>query len=159
MVQKGDAYAVFSSDYDVLLHGADRMIKTCSKSNKKSEVDIMVLADILRNLNINREKLIALAMMIGTDYNPKGIKGIGYKRGLKLLRNNSIEEVFQILNPDFDWKKIMNIFQNMEITDDYCLRWESPDEEGIKTLLIEAHDFSKKTVKNRLDELVHLNST
>lgn len=78
--------------------------------------------------------------------------------GLKLLRNNSIEEVFQIVNPDFDWKKIMNLFQNMEVTDNYQLKWKSPDEEGIKTVLIDIHDFSKKTVKNKLDELVHLNS-
>jgi len=53
----------------------------------------------------------------------------------------------------------MNLFQNMEVTDNYQLKWKSPDEEGIKTVLIDIHDFSKKTVKNKLDELVHLNST
>jgi flap endonuclease-1 len=153
MVQKEDAYAVSSNDYDTLLHGTKKLIRKLSKSNRKLEPEIVVLDSLLENLRIDRDKLIALAMMIGTDYNPQGIKGIGFNRGLKLLRNNSVEEIFQKLDPDFDWKRIMDLFKNMEVVEDYEIEWVHPDKEKIRELLIEKHNFSEDRVNKKLKEL------
>ena len=40
---------------------------------------------MLANLAISQEQLVDLAIMIGTDFHP-GVKGIGPKTGLKLIR-------------------------------------------------------------------------
>ena len=154
MVKEGKCYAVSTQDYDPLLHGADRLVRRISKATRgKGPVEMIVLQKLLDKWEITQEELIFLAMTKGTDYNPEGIKGVGFKTGLKLLRKKSLEEIFQELKPDFNWKKILELYQEMEIKDDYSLEWKSPNKEGIRKFLIDEHDFSEKRVENRLKEI------
>lgn len=45
-------------------------------------------SDIIeRKLNIDREKLIALALILGCDYGPKGLPGVGKERALPFVQN------------------------------------------------------------------------
>ena len=44
------------------------------------------MAENLNTLGIDQDQLIALAMLVGTDYNKGGIKGIGPKNALKLVK-------------------------------------------------------------------------
>ena len=51
------------------------------------------LEQILADNELSRDQLIDLAIMIGTDFHP-GIKGIGPKTGLKLIKEyDTIEAV------------------------------------------------------------------
>ncbi len=154
IIKKGDCYTVSTQDYDPLLHGGDRLIKNISRAAKeKGPAEMILLQEILEKWGINQKELIALAMMKGTDYNPKGIKGVGFKTGLKLLRKNGVEETFEQMEPDFDWKKILELFQEMGVTEDYSLEWKVPDKEGIRKFLIDKRNFSEKRVDNKLKEI------
>ena len=92
MVQKGDAWAVASQDYDCLLFGAPRIIRNLTLSGGLSNLEYLELEKVLSEIDLTREQLIDVALMVGTDFN-EGIHGIGAKTGLKLIRNNTLEDV------------------------------------------------------------------
>ena len=41
--------------------------------------EVMKLDHVLKELEVTREQLIDVAMLVGTDFNPDGVKGIGPK--------------------------------------------------------------------------------
>lgn len=94
MVRKGDAWAVASQDYDCLLFGAPRVVRNLTLSGKLQEPEIIELEAALKKLSLTREQLVDLAILVGTDFNP-GIKGIGPKKGLKLIRERG--DIFGVL--------------------------------------------------------------
>src|SRR3989338_8328753 len=85
IVKNGDAFAIATNDADALLFEAPRIVRNLNLAGKKKRKDklsyetinpdIIDLKDNLHHLEIKQEQLIALAMLIGTDYNSGGIKG------------------------------------------------------------------------------------
>ena len=158
-----DVYAVVSQDYDSLLFGAKKVVRNLTISQKKKlpgggtvsiKPEIIDLDEVLKHLGINQEKMIIMGIMIGTDFNNKGIKGIGPKNALKLVKQHkNYDSLFKELNADFDWKEIYNIFKKMPVTKDYNLEWGNLDERKIKELLIEKHDFSNERVDKIFETL------
>jgi len=89
-----------------------------------------------------------------TDYNVGGVKGIGPKKALEIVKNfNTPAQLFNQINPDFDWKKIISLFENMPIEKKYELEWASPDIEKIKEFLVDKYNFSPERVENTLNKL------
>ncbi|MEM4366366.1 MAG: flap structure-specific endonuclease, partial [Candidatus Woesearchaeota archaeon] len=88
MVKRQDAWAVASQDADCLVFGAPRLIRNLAASPHKGrdQPQIVLLKELLDTLGIDLPQLIALAMLVGTDYNPGGIKGIGPKKALQLVK-------------------------------------------------------------------------
>ena len=94
---KGITYASASQDYDSLLFGAEKLIRnlTISVKRKLPNKDVYVevkpelieTASLLKKLEITREQLIDIAILVGTDYNPYGIIGIGPKKAYMLIKN------------------------------------------------------------------------
>lgn len=166
LVKKGDAYAVLSQDADCLLFGAPRMIRNLSISGKRKmtgktafvsvEPELIEVEKVLNKLGINNDQLIALAIMVGTDYNPGGIKGIGPKKALKLIQENSIEEAFKIAkweeHFELDWKEIFNLIKNMPINENYEIYFRKPDFEGVKNFLMD-FEFSETRIDNSLKKI------
>ena len=84
-----------SQDFDTVLFGASKFIRNLTLSGRRKlpkqqkwvEVspEIVDLETSFQKLEINREQLIDVAILMGTDFNP-GIDGIGPKRGLKLIQ-------------------------------------------------------------------------
>ena len=148
MVKKGDAYAVVSQDYDALLYGAPRTVRNITASNKP--VELIELDEVLGALNISLDNLIDMAILIGTDYNMGGIKGIGPKKALDIVKNNKMEEYIKDID---NYDVIKNIFKNPKITDDYDLKLKTPDIEGLKEFLIEEHDFSEDRIMPSIKKL------
>ena len=102
---KDKIYASVSQDYDSLLFGAPKLVRNLTFSKKRKtfrgwiEVnpEIIELEKVLNMLNISLDQLICLGILVGTDYNPKGIPGIGQKKALKIVQ--------QYKQPDHDFQK------------------------------------------------------
>ena len=67
----------------------------------------------LSNLEITREQLVDVSILMGTDFNP-GINGIGPKKGLKLIKEcGNAEEALVKIGKDIDnLDEIRNLFLN-----------------------------------------------
>ena len=161
MCERGDVDYAASSDYDCLLYGCPELLLNLTVSQRRKvrntyiaiNPEMIELKQVLNELGINNDQLMAMAIMIGTDYN-SGIKGIGPKTALKLVRQNKdFDSLFKELNPDFDWKKIYATFKSMPIMKNYQLKWTEPDADKIKKILVDEHDFSEERVDKMLERL------
>ncbi|CAB49654.1 flap endonuclease-1 [Pyrococcus abyssi] len=163
MAGKGDVYASASQDYDSLLFGTPRLVRNLTITGKRKmpgkdiyveiKPELIVLEEVLKELKITREKLIELAILVGTDYNPGGIKGIGPKKALEIVKYSKDPLAKFQRQSDVDLYAIKEFFLNPPTTDDYSLKWKEPDEEGIIRFLCDEHDFSEERVKNGLERL------
>src|SRR3989338_2449751 len=169
MVKENNGFAVGSQDFDSLIHGATKLVRNLSISGRRKKVktsaydtikpELIDLSANLNNLGIDHNQLIALAMIIGTDYNPGGIKGIGPKNSLKLVKQfkTDLDSLFNNVkwNEHFDsaWTEVYYLIKKMPTTNDYKLEWKNTNIDGVKRLLIEEHDFSEERVNSTLDKL------
>src|SRR3989344_3054403 len=135
MVKNNDAFAIATNDADALLFEAPKITRNVSMAGKKKKInklsyetinpDLIVLADNLKHLGISQEQLIALAMLIGTDYNSGGIKGIGPKTALKMVKEhgNNLDRMFNEAKWneffDFSWQEVFDSFRNAKISERY----------------------------------------
>jgi flap endonuclease-1 len=165
---KGDADYCGSQDYDSLLFGAKALVRNVTISGRRKlprknvyiEVvpEIMKLEYILKELDITHEQFVDVAMLVGTDFNPEGIKGIGPKTALKLIKKHgNIEEVLPELKDatfPVEPKRIREIFLNPKVTDNYKLEWEKPNVDGILDFLCDERDFSEERVGKALKRMI-----
>ncbi|MEK6967978.1 MAG: flap endonuclease-1 [Nanoarchaeota archaeon] len=168
IVSNGDAYAVGTQDADALLFGAPCLIKNLTISEKKktpnklSFISIkptkIVLAEVLASLEVTQDQLIAMGMLVGTDYNPGGIKGIGAKKALKLVKEHiSLANLFTSVSWekhfDFSWKEVFDTIKNIPITNEYSLKWKNHDQQEIIKILCVEHDFSQERIITALQKI------
>jgi len=168
VVQNGDAWAVASQDYDSLLFGATRLIQnlTLAKTRKlPSGLSIAInpqmieLKDVLKELDISREQMICLGILVGTDYNPKGIHGIGQKTALKIVKQHKkpekiFEEVGKEHEMDFDWKVIFDLFMNPSVIKKYEIKFKPIDSKAVKEILVNRHEFGEERIDNAIRRAV-----
>ena len=165
MVRKGDAYGVGSQDFDCLLIGSPILIRNLTSASKrklpgkkayvKVHPERIYLNQTLDKLGISQKQLVDMAILMGTDFN-QGIKGIGPKKSLKLIKKNgNIENVISTIGsdeaPTFEKiKKIRSLFLNPKTTDDYELSWSQPDEQKLVHFLSNEYQFSEKRIDSML---------
>ena len=162
MNKQNDVWACATSDYDPLLHKAPRVLRNLTLAQKKKTSgggyapvfpELIELKEVLSSLELTHEQLVIVAILVGTDYNPGGIKGIGPAKALKLVQSGrKFEDIFKELGADFNWKKIEDTFKSMEVEKDYKIEFAEPDEENIKKLLLK-HDFSEERINNTLTRI------
>jgi len=170
IVSNGDAYAVASQDADSLIFGASRLVRNLAITGRRKKAgklgfdtiktEIIELKDVLNTLGLDTDQFITLAMLIGTDYNIGGVKGIGQKNGLKLVKKHGTD--FDALFKeaewekyfDFSWKVVFDTIKNVEVTKDYDLSLGKVDKDRVIKLLVEKHDFSLERINGALDKLV-----
>jgi len=173
IVKNNDAYAVATNDADALLFGATRIARNVSIAGRKKKAsklsyetvnpDLIVLEDNLNHLGISRDQLIALAMLIGTDYNIGGVKGIGPKNALKLVKKNgdNLDALFNEAkwedNFEFKWEDVFELIKNMPVNENYELKWSNIDEDKVMKLLVDEHDFSEERVRLQIDAMRKVN--
>jgi len=160
MAQKGSVRYSVSQDYDSLLFGAPLLVRNLTVSGKRKArgktitvtPERIVLSDVIERLQITREQLIEIGILVGTDFNP-GIRGIGGKTALKLVQNGKFESVILEKMPEFDPAPVKDFFLNPPVSDDYALEWRPPDEDGIVRMLCDRFDFSQERVYGALEKL------
>lgn len=168
MVKKGDAYAVATQDTDTLMFGATRVVRNLSIAGKRKKTrklsyetykpQLITLSDNMNQLGIDNDNFIALCMLVGTDFNVGGIKGLGPKKSLALVKKFSdLDELFKEVEWDkhfeVSWEEVFYLIKNMKVTDDYELVWKDMKSDKIKEILIGRHGFSEERVQNTLDKL------
>ena len=161
MVNQGDAWAVASQDYDCLLFGAPRILRNLTLSGGLSNLEYLELDKVLEDLDLTREQLVDVALMVGTDFN-EGIHGIGAKTGIKLIKKASLEDVLVekgITDVPVEPDELRNIFLKHDVNTDYKIKFKSVNNEKLVEFMCEEHGFSQSRVLNVADKLKKLNST
>jgi len=167
MTRQGTADYCASQDYDSLLFGAPLLLRNVTISGRRKlpsknvYVDIVPevieLPKVLRDLGVTYEQLIDVGILIGTDFNPDGIRGLGPKTALKLIKEyGTLENALPyIKNAEFPHppESIREIFLHPKVTDNYKLEWKAPDVEGIVDFLVRQRDFSEDRVRKALEKM------
>jgi len=169
MVNKRDGFAVGSQDFDSLIHGSTKLVRNLSITGKRQKgktveyqtvkPELIDLSENLNCLGIDHNQLIVLAMIIGTDYNPGGIKGTGPKNAIKLVKKYKLnfDSLFKDLKWDsyfeFPWTEVYYLIKKMPTTNDYNLQWKEFNNEKIISMLVDDHDFSEERIKSTLEKL------
>jgi len=154
-------YAVASQDYDCLAFGTPRLIQNLTLARKRKTVsgyievkpEIIELEKVLNTLQISQEQLISLGILVGTDYNIGGVKGLGQKRALEMVRKYKQPTLIfdKIDEMDFDWKEIFQLFKQPNVGNG---EFEFPElnKNKIKEILM-SHDFSEERIDKQLEKL------
>lgn len=167
MVKKGDAYAVGSQDFDCLLVGCPVLVRNLTSSGRrklpgkkayvKVNPELIRLEVNLKALGITHKQLVDMAILIGTDFND-GIKGIGPKKSLKLIKKNgNIENSLSTVGGENlltfeEIEDIRNLFLKPNVTDEYSLKWSNADNDKVLEILCEDHQFGKERVESVLSK-------
>ena len=165
MAQRAVVWAASSQDFDSLLFGAPRLIRNLTLAGRRKmpgrneyrdiKMEIIDAETALKELEITREQLIDMCIMMGTDFN-KGVSGIGPKRALKLIKEHgdfvhamsSIDKVYP------EYEQVRDLFLEFEKTDNYILEWKEPDRAKVLDMLVGQYDFSEQRVNSALDKMV-----
>ncbi|RLE82882.1 MAG: flap endonuclease-1 [Thermoprotei archaeon] len=170
MVSRGGVWAVNSRDYDSLLYGTPRLVRYLTISGteflpskgivRRLQPELIELNNVLSTLNITREQLIDVAILVGTDFN-EGVKGIGPKTALRLIRiYKRIEKLPASIRDKVApyYQEVREIFLNPPVTTEYTLDYKRVDEEGLIRFLCDEKGFSPKRVETLISRMkrVHI---
>jgi flap endonuclease-1 len=164
MVRKGDAWAAASQDYDCLLFGAPRLARNVTLAGRRKlprqqkyvtvVPEMVELEPALAALGLSKAQLIDLGILMGTDFN-EGIRGIGPKKGLRLLKDfGDAEGALRKLDaeiPSLD--AVRRVFTEPDVTDSYSLEWRAPDAGSVLRYLCDQRDFGRGRVEPALEKL------
>ena len=167
MALRGDVDACVSQDFDALLFGAPVLIRNLAVTGRRKlpgrqawidvEPERLRLADALRTLELTREQLVAVAILMGTDYN-EGVKGVGPKKALKLVKEHgTLAAALAKAKAEVpDAEEVAQLFLNPAVTTEYALQWRPPDEARVLRIMVEEHAFSEERVRNALGKFAVL---
>ena len=169
MVNDGTCDYVASQDFDCLIYGAKKVVRNLSLSQKRKKInaltykvvlpEVLILKSILEKLGLTLNQLRALAMLIGTDFNVGGVKGLGPKKGIALVKEygEDFEALFKKVEFDkhasASWQDVYKTIKDMPTTGDYTLIWNDVNKEALTNLLVQEHDFLLDRVENALSSL------
>ncbi|MEM3666304.1 MAG: flap endonuclease-1 [Candidatus Bathyarchaeia archaeon] len=167
IVKRGDADYCASQDYDSLLFGAPKLVRNVTISGRRKlpgknvfievEPEVVELEQVLRELGITHQQLIDIGILVGTDFNPDGVKGLGPKTALKLIKEygNLESALYHIKNAEFpvEPQKIREIFLKPKVTNNYKIEWKEPNAEGVIDFICGERDFSEDRVRKALERM------
>jgi flap endonuclease-1 len=149
-VREGYAYAVVSQDADCLLFNCPLYIRNLSISGRRKkpgtslymtvEPEMISLSDNLAALKLTHEQLITLGMLVGTDFNPGGIHGIGPKKALKLVHEHKTPaEVFAAAawneHSLVPWEDVFDLLKNMPTHPPVKPEWKNVNVKAVEAML------------------------
>lgn len=153
MVRTGGVWAGASQDFDAMLFGTSTLVRNLTLAGKRrlpsgKTVDVtpevVSLGDVLYTLGVTREQLVDIGILVGTDFND-GVKGIGPKKGLALLKRlGDLEHVAlegKVAVPT-EYLDVREIFLRPQTSDDYTMSWRPADAEQVRRIMCDRHSFS-----------------
>ena len=160
MCSRGDVAAVASQDWDTLLYGSPGMVRNLTshgtrRCGRVMSAERIVLSETLESHGITREQLVDLGIMVGTDFHP-GIKGIGPKTGLKLMKKHGTMEAvaeakgFEL--PD-NLEGIRSLFMEHPVGEEPLPESQRAVEEDLRSFLQEERGFSERRMERALNRL------
>jgi flap endonuclease-1 len=166
LTQSNIAFACASQDYDSLLFGAKRLIRNLAISGKRKVPNRNVYVDIepeiieqqqfLNETGLNLEQLVDVGILIGTDFNPGGIPGIGPKTALKLVReHNKLEKIEKIEDSlaNIPYKEIREVFLKQEVPKVNSIEFNDINYDALVNFLCIEKNFSVARVNTSLDKV------
>jgi flap endonuclease-1 len=162
MASAGAVWAAASKDYDALLFGAARLVRFLTISGREFlpsqgisrpiVPELIELESLLSALRIDREQLVDVAILVGTDFN-EGVKGIGPKKALSLVREfGRIERMpDEIRAAAGDVDAVRRIYLSPDVTDRFTIAFGEPDVPGVLDFLCGEREFSRDRVTAALD--------
>jgi len=176
LTNEGHVWACSSQDYDSLLYGSSRLVRNLTMSRtrriKGTTIDVQIeylyLEKVLNELQINREQLVDIGILVGVDFF-EGFKGLGEKSAHKLIKEyGSIENIMKskievrkipiIIDLDL-LEKLRKIFLAVQQPTELSkFTWKKPDENKLRELLIEQHNFSEERIGSAIKRLVNKKS-
>ncbi len=164
IVKENSLWAGASQDWDSMMFGSPRLIRNLSITGRRKvarkeayievKPELLELQNVLSGLGITREQLIIMGILIGTDYNPGGIRGIGPKNALKMVKEHkTLERVMGNVEWNFDTtsSEIYDFFINPP-TESCAIPNVKPDWEQLKDFLLD-HDFSMERINSTLNKI------
>ena len=168
LANSSKAWASASQDYDSIMYGAKRLIRNLTLSRKRKtssgvyidvKIELIEFDKVLNHLAVNKDQLICLGILVGTDYNPGGVKGLGQKRALEIVRTYQYPvKIFEYIEKsdryqlNFDWQAVYKEFKKPDCCIDPQITFEKPDKEKIKQILTE-REFSENRIDSGLNKL------
>ncbi len=164
LAEQNKVYAVASQDFDCLMFKCPLLIQNLTLARKRktttgyTEVfpQEINLKNVLKELEINQEQLICLGILCGTDYNPKGVKGLGPKKSLQFVKEfKTKEKIFEEIEKsdkyelNFDWKAVYNEIEKPKINKKVKIEFPKIDKDKIKKILLK-REFSEERIDNQL---------
>jgi len=165
-----EIYAVASQDYDCLMFKAPKLIQNLSMSRRRRTISgytevfpqVIELESVLKELGINQEQLICLGILCGTDYNPRGVHGLGPKKSLKFVKEHKTKEkIFKAVEENeklelgFNWEEIYNEIENPKVDNGAKIEFPEIDRKKIKEVLLR-YEFSEARIDKQLEKLDEL---
>lgn len=166
LARQGKVYAAASQDYDALLYATPYLIRNLTSSRRKKlpsglyidiKPELIEFQRVVRELDVDKDQLICLAILVGTDYNPGGVKGLGQKRALEIVQQYKYPvEIFKYVSKNFDfifeWQEIFKQFSSYKSEYEEKIEFKKPDKEKLKKILID-HNFSENRIESALQKL------
>lgn len=162
-------WASASQDYDSILYGTPRLIRNLTLSRKRktsaglfvdTKIELIEFEDVLNKLQIDQEQLICLAILVGTDYNPGGVRGIGQKRALEIVQREKYPvKIFEYIagsekyRLDFDWQAVFRQFKEFKPESMDKIIFNKADKDKIKDLLVNEYEFTTERIDSALEKL------
>jgi flap endonuclease-1 len=160
-----DVWAAASKDYDALLFGAPRLVRFLTITGREFlpsqgafrplVPETIELDALLAAWGIDREGLVDLALLVGTDFND-GVKGIGPKKALALVqKHRRVEampaEIRDALGDPATIDAVRRIYLAPDVTDAFDVRPFEPDLDGIVRFLCDEREFARDRVTAAID--------
>ncbi|XP_026863358.2 flap endonuclease GEN homolog 1 isoform X2 [Electrophorus electricus] len=91
-----------TNDGDAFLYGAQTVYRNFNMNTKDPQIDCYRMSRVTEELQLERETLVGVALLLGCDYLPKGVAGVGKEQTLKLIKNLQGQTLLQKFN---EWKR------------------------------------------------------
>jgi len=162
-------WASASQDWDSLLFGSPRMLRNLSVSGKKKiprtgayievKPELLELKTVQSKLGINHEQMIAIGMLVGTDFNP-GIRGIGPKKALALVKEKkTLEKIIEAVKDKWTGPppdEVFKFFMEPPALKDVKITSTPLQSDSIRHLMIDEFEFSSERVEKVIKTLSEL---
>jgi len=165
MCRKRLVYATASQDFDSLLFGSSRLVRNLSITGKRKlpgrkeyvavRPELIELRKVLNSLGLNRQQLIVLGLLVGTDYH-KGIRGIGPSKALKFVQEKrTLRKVMTSVDfsDEVDISQVYDFFLNPPHTDNVAPERRRPNTRKLLEFLVTDHDFLPERMEKAVQRL------